>query len=453
MADTKYLKQRGRVWWFQRAVPKALQLQYGKIIQETLTTSDLREAQQLRDVKAVEWSLIFSNAQKFPQKREGRPDPETRAYEILSNLRATLADLLDRENIPEYEKEGIDYIVPDMAEEVLVEDSDKLPLSLKRQVLQIAAAISERLSSPLTFDFHEARSLLTADTEASGKSMTELRDEFLKVKVGEGLPEKTRNTHERHLKALEVVGWDAQALKDSLEGKAPKTIENYLINIRTFSRWLQGKGVTLEVPKFKRQRFSRTRDVFTKDELEIIASSSMDETGKWICLVSVHQGMRMGEIIQLRYEDIREVHGYWCFDVNDHGNKKVKNPASIRVVPVHPWLIDNGFLEYWNKHKGWARHWASYDGSASQGFSKFINPRIRKALGLKTSDTPTGKKVFHSLRHTFRDHCREAGLHTEVIDRLGGWSTAGMGEGVSYGQGHSVKSQYESISNVLFLKG
>ncbi|MEN8130575.1 MAG: hypothetical protein ABFS45_10365, partial [Pseudomonadota bacterium] len=76
---------------------------------------------------------------------------------------------------------------------------------------------------------------------------------------------------------------------------------------------------------------------------------------------------------------------------------------------------------------------------------------ILQALGLKTSDTPTGKKVFHSLRHTFRDFSREAGLQEFLIDRIGGWSTAKYGEGAGYGQGHSMKAMYEQLEQVKFM--
>jgi len=54
MADTKYLKQRGTIWYFQRAVPTSLQAEYGKTIIESLNTSDLRDAQHLRDMKVAE---------------------------------------------------------------------------------------------------------------------------------------------------------------------------------------------------------------------------------------------------------------------------------------------------------------------------------------------------------------------------------------------------------------
>ena len=92
--------------------------------------------------------------------------------------------------------------------------------------------------------------------------------------------------------------------------------------------------------------------------------------------------------------------------------------------------------------------WHSYDGTASQGFSKAVNNVIRLALGLETSETETGKKVFHSFRHTFRDFSREAGLQEYLIDLIGGWSTKKYGEGAGYGSGHSMKAMYELLERV-----
>ena len=42
--------------------------------------------------------------------------------------------------------------------------------------------------------------------------------------------------------------------------------------------------------------------------------------------------------------------------------------------------------------------------------------------------------VVHSFRHSFRDRLRTAGVQSEMIDQLGGWSnkTVGQGYGIGY---------------------
>lgn len=51
-ADTKHLKLRGNIWWYQRRVPKHMVSQYPNqnTIQVSLETGDIREARKKRDV-------------------------------------------------------------------------------------------------------------------------------------------------------------------------------------------------------------------------------------------------------------------------------------------------------------------------------------------------------------------------------------------------------------------
>ncbi|MAQ08077.1 MAG: integrase, partial [SAR116 cluster bacterium] len=44
--------------------------------------------------------------------------------------------------------------------------------------------------------------------------------------------------------------------------------------------------------------------------------------------------------------------------------------------------------------------------------------------------------VIHSLRHSFRDRLRAVECPFDIIDRLGGWLTAGVGQ--SYGKGYPL---------------
>ena len=45
--------------------------------------------------------------------------------------------------------------------------------------------------------------------------------------------------------------------------------------------------------------------------------------------------------------------------------------------------------------------------------------------------------VVHSFRHSFRDRLRHAGVQSEMIDQLGGWSRQSVGQG--YGDGYSLQ--------------
>jgi integrase len=51
--------------------------------------------------------------------------------------------------------------------------------------------------------------------------------------------------------------------------------------------------------------------------------------------------------------------------------------------------------------------------------------------------------VIHSFRHSFRDRLRNAGVQSEMIDQLGGWSNQSVGQG--YGRGYQLAVLQKSL--------
>ena len=45
--------------------------------------------------------------------------------------------------------------------------------------------------------------------------------------------------------------------------------------------------------------------------------------------------------------------------------------------------------------------------------------------------------TMHSFRHSMRDRLRAVDCPSDVIDQIGGWATAGVGQG--YGKGYELK--------------
>ena len=44
--------------------------------------------------------------------------------------------------------------------------------------------------------------------------------------------------------------------------------------------------------------------------------------------------------------------------------------------------------------------------------------------------------VVHGFRHSFRDRLRAVECPSDIVDRIGGWITAGVGQ--SYGEGYNL---------------
>ena len=66
-------------------------------------------------------------------------------------------------------------------------------------------------------------------------------------------------------------------------------------------------------------------------------------------LISLLSGMRLEEACQMECADIIVVDGISCIDINESGDKKLKTPASKRLIPVHSILLDHfdflGFVD------------------------------------------------------------------------------------------------------------
>ncbi len=211
---------------------------------------------------------------------------------------------------------------------------------------------------------------------------------------------------------------------------------------------------------------SRHRLPFDLDELRRIFCSPLYTQGKrlgrrigdagvWLPLLALYQGCRVEELAQLLVEDIQQIDGIWCVVIDDESEqqgtrKRLKNASSRRRLPLHPRIIDAGFLRYLDRlrNKGEIRLFPDLRpdrfGKYSAAFSKAFMKHIREELGITDR-----RKVFHSFRHTFRDACREAGLDEEISDALMGHSnTQRMGR--RYGSTFSIRRLNEAIRRIHY---
>jgi integrase len=105
--------------------------------------------------------------------------------------------------------------------------------------------------------------------------------------------------------------------------------------------------------------------------------------------------------------------------------RRLKNKSSERVVPVHPQLVDLGFMKYVAaRRREGDKAWlfptvAPAQKGALKAWAKWWGRYLRAHAGVKDSD-----KVFHSFRHGFKDAARAAGVSQEVHDALTGHARA-----------------------------
>ena len=124
----------------------------------------------------------------------------------------------------------------------------------------------------------------------------------------------------------------------------------------------------------QKRRADEERKVYTPDDMKKIVEHLLLDEGKperyWLPLIAMLSGLRLDEACQLYTEDVKMIGGVWCFDVNDEGDKKLKNVSSTRIVPVHPSLIGLGLLGYVEQGRvvGRPRLWMNLQRREADGY-------------------------------------------------------------------------------------
>ena len=194
------------------------------------------------------------------------------------------------------------------------------------------------------------------------------------------------------------------------------------------------------------------RKVYSFKDLKLIVNNLPREQEKperfWIPMIAMYAGMRLDEISQLYVEDVQQIDGVWCFNVNDEKDKKLKNLASKRVVPIHPVLIASGLLPYVEsvQKSGDQRLWMNLSWRKADGYGNAIGNWYRRFN--REYITQDECKVFHSFRHTVTDTLKQAGVAEAVIAELVGHSTSGSMTMGRYGKRYQPKVLLEALLHI-----
>lgn len=266
------------------------------------------------------------------------------------------------------------------------------------------------------------------------------------------LPPNPKKGKEKEGKTLrDIIAMGLPAMSQS-------TASKYLIRIASFFKWAhlhkyvssnEAEGLTLGK---KKGRARDDRSLYDQEDIQRLYQSLEFDPAKperfYIPLVAQYSGMRLDEICQLHLQDVRDNDGIPCFHVNDEGLKKVKTVAGIRIVPVHPVLIELGFLEYVKslQARGAVQLWPNLkkkrDGY-SQDFGKWYQRFNRREI------TQHPKRVFHSFRHGAIDALKQAGIAETTVQELMGQENANVTFG-RYGKSFKPTVLLEVLNKVEF---
>ncbi|HQT80816.1 MAG: hypothetical protein B7Z60_01880 [Ferrovum sp. 37-45-19] len=132
----------------------------------------------------------------------------------------------------------------------------------------------------------------------------------------------------------------------------------------------------------------------------------------WLPLLAIFTGGRIAELCQLAITDITNQNGTWAISINDEDYKRVKSNAARRIVPIHPQLMELGFLDYVDDAQVHGDmlfpyltpdKFLNFSGTPSERFGKYLD-----TVGITNS-----KKVFHSFRSTANGLLKDADVAEE----------------------------------------
>lgn len=229
------------------------------------------------------------------------------------------------------------------------------------------------------------------------------------------------------------------------EKMAPKTIEQHLIQLKALANFAVTKEIIstnlADKVRFSARVRTKTR-AFTNAEARVVLEAARCETTdykRWLPWICCFTGCRLDEPAGAAVRDIEPVGRYWVLNVRldyRHEGASIKNESSVRRVPLHPKLIEEGFLDYVRSlpKNGPLFPLLRPDKFGSKGgnATKRIGPMVRGLAGIMPSLTDKHLSPNHSWRHRLIEECRRIPIRQDIEDALTGHSQEGSGPG--YGE-------------------
>ena len=163
-------------------------------------------------------------------------------------------------------------------------------------------------------------------------------------------------------------------------------------------------------------------------------SQQIDGDVRWLVALISDTGMRLSEAAGLHINDIILDNDIPYIDLKPHPWRGLKTKGSQRqILLVGAPLCAAKRIRDTQSHPVYAfprnNNTSTTNGnSASAAINKWLKPRVPKGC------------IIRSFRHSMRDRLREVQCPTDMIDQIGGWSTAGVGQ--AYREGYKLNMKW-----------
>ena len=480
---------KSNVFYYRKVIPQALRVTLGgrTEFRISLRTKDLREAKRRYPEQAAKVEAILAQAgggpatlthkqvialagrwyiQKLDEYDANPGDPL--GWEVWAD---GLRDAYHEDRVSTAVKAEVDKL---LAAEGLVID-ERSRKALDEAIFDYALSLSDRLIGRAEGDYRPDP-LLETFPEWQHPQQQKARGAVTVSTIFEAwaqerqFPPKTRyiwertlgklTTHLGHQDAAKIKDTDIIAWKDALvhSGLAPKTIDNYLTTIRTFCRWAAKNKKIPTNPaanieyRAKKDPAKKRLSYTDEDARSILTAARLQKEAhkRWVPWLAAFTGARVDELCGAMAADVRVEDGINIIRIDTENREEggsVKNLASIRSVPLHPALIEEGFVTYVQslKKDGPLFPGIKVDTFGRRGAngSRSLSRWVRDKVGI----TDARKAPSHSWRHRFADQCRRAGIPRDVRFALEGHASSDVGD--AYGsEGYPLRVLAEAIGKL-----
>lgn len=304
-------------------------------------------------------------------------------------------------------------------------------------------------------DLDRAFAYWLAQTKPKGKTVTEARSVFDRLKAF------TVKTRISALTREEMIAFRANECLRQVGGRPirPQTVNKLMGLVRAIftlavDDLLRSRGIASPLEKMRKEKV-KASDVTEKQDLSLEQLKALfagdvhahgarpiggaGEAGYWLPVLGHSTGARMTELAQLSVHEVVVRDGVVCLWLTTRSNDEeavlhgltdeqreallessLKTGASRRIIPVHPQVLELGFMGY-VEHMRKRGSFALFPDirpdnkkNLSGNYSKWFNGYLKK-VGIKRRGVD-----WISFRHTLKTAMREARIEQEIRDYVQG---------------------------------
>lgn len=166
---------------------------------------------------------------------------------------------------------------------------------------------------------------------------------------------------------------------------------------------------------------------YTPEQVKTILTGGRNQPPhiRYPSLIGAFSGARIGEIADATTHDVYQVGSMWVIDIRTDFREEgqhLKTETSIRKVPLHPQIIEEGFIAYARSLPPGPLFPAfalGQDNRRADAASREISEWVRD-LGIKNPSKTVRYKPNHSFRHYCKTEWRNAKVEEELHDAITG---------------------------------